>query len=243
MKLAMAQMRMSADYTDNIKKSKGLIEQAKGCDLVFFPEVQLSPFFAQYRIAELPYGIDGYVTDIDGDEIALFQRLAKENSLFISPNLYVNDGGKRYDMSLMIDGNGVILGQSKMVNVDNNKNFYEADYYTPSEEGYRVYDTPFGKVGIVICYDRHFPESVRYCAAHKADLVIIPTANTFEEDMQYFEQEIQTLAKDNAVTIAMCNRVGTENKMRFAGQSLIVSSNGETLLKADGREQLIIFEI
>ena len=243
MKIAMAQMKMSANYNKNLKRSIEYINQAKDCDLLFFPEVQLSPFFAQYRSTELPLNIENYITELNGEEITIFRQLAKENEMYISPNFYVNDCGCKYDMSLMIDCDGQILGKSKMVNVENNKNFYEKDYYTPSEDGYKVYQTPLGNIGIVICYDRHFPESVKSCAKQSADLVIIPTANTLEEDMPFFEKEIQTLASENKVIIAMCNRVGAEDKMHFAGQSLIASPQGKTLLKADDREQLIIFEI
>ncbi|MBQ9229021.1 MAG: carbon-nitrogen hydrolase family protein [Eubacterium sp.] len=243
MKLAMAQMRISRDYDENFRQSLRFIKNARGCDLLFFPEVQLSPFFAQYKKRDLPYDIHAYITDINDDLIGDFRRAAQENQLFISPNFYVNDGGKQYDMSLMIDSVGEIIGKSAMVNIADHPCFYEKEYYEPSKEGYQVYETPFGKVGIVICYDRHFPESVRSCAAQKAELVIIPTANTLEEDMLYFEKEIQSLARDSGVAIAMCNRTGTEDKMHFAGQSVIVSAGGETLFKADEKEQLIIFDL
>ena len=65
---------------------------------------------------------------------------------------------------LMIDSNGGLVGVSKMVNVYQANKFYEQDYYTPSEDGFKVYDTPFGKIGIVICFDRHLPEGIRSCA-------------------------------------------------------------------------------
>ena len=63
-----------------------------------------------------------------------------------------------------------------MVHIAQAKQFYEQDYYTPSDTGFKVFDTPFGKVGIVICYDRHLPESIRTCTLKGADLIIVPTA-------------------------------------------------------------------
>lgn len=197
MKLAMAQMRMSRNYDENFNKSLSFIKNARGCDLIFFPEVQLSPFFAQYKKCDLPYNINDYVTNINTEIITDFRRAAQENNIFISPNLYVNDGGKKYDMSFMINSMGEIIGKSAMVNIANNSFFYEKEYYEPSKEGYKVFETPFGKIGIVICYDRHFSESVMSCAEQKADMVIIPTANTLEEDMLFFEKEIQELAGKN----------------------------------------------
>ncbi len=101
---------------------------------------------------------------------------------------------------LMIDSNEGLVGVSKMVHVYQANKFYEQDYYTPSEDGFKVYDTPFGKIGIVICFDRHLPESIRSCAKQGAELIIIPTANTLDEPMEMFEWEIRVQAYQNIVT-------------------------------------------
>lgn len=101
---------------------------------------------------------------------------------------------------LMIDSNEGLVGVSKMVYVYQANKFYEQDYYTPSEDGFKVYDTPFGKIGIVICFDRHLPESIRSCAKQGAELIIIPTANTLDEPMEMFEWEIRVQAYQNIVT-------------------------------------------
>ena len=95
----------------------------------------------------------------------------------------------------------------------------------------------------MICFDRHIPESVRTCAAMGAELVIIPTANMCSEPLDLFEAEVRTEAMQNQVFIAMCNRVGREGDEVFAGQSLIVGPDGTVLLKADGAEQLLTWEI
>lgn len=117
------------------------------------------------------------------------------------------------------------------------------DYYTPSDDGFKVFDTPWGKIGIIICYDRHLPESIRTCTLKGADLILIPTANTKAEPMELFEWEIRVQAMQNQVFIAMCNRVGTEGAMEFAGESLVVSPKGDILVKADDQEQLISCDI
>ena len=101
---------------------------------------------------------------------------------------------------LMIDSNEGLVGVSKMVYVYQANKFYEQDYYTPSEDGFKVYDTPFGKIGIVICFDRHLPESIRSCAKQGAELIIIPTANTLDEPMEMFEWEIRVQAYQNILT-------------------------------------------
>ena len=98
-----------------------------------------------------------------------------------------------------------------MEHIAQNKNFYEQDYYTLAKDGFKVFSTPFGKTGIVICFDRHLPENIRTCALKGADLVIVPTANTKAEPMELFEWEIRVQAMQNQVFIAMCNRVGMED--------------------------------
>ena len=95
----------------------------------------------------------------------------------------------------------------------------------------------------MICFDRHLPESIRTCALKGADLVIIPTANTKAEPMELFEWEIRVQAMQNQIFVAMCNRVGREDGMDFAGESLIVHPSGDVICKADDREQLIVQEL
>lgn len=136
-----------------------------------------------------------------------------------------------------------LLGKSAMVHVTSAPQFYELDYYTPSPDGFRVYDTSFGKIGVVICFDRHLPESIRTCAAMGAELVLIPTANLTTEPLDLFEWEIRVQAYQNNVFIAMCNRVGREGDVTFAGQSLVVDSEGQTLFKAGGEAGLVYCDI
>ena len=239
MKLALAQMSMQSCMEDNLKKTLAFCEEAAGSDLLFFPEIQLSPFFPQYEKQE----VSQYCLTKDSAEIAALQAKAAEHHYYFSPNVYMEQGGKRYDTSLWIDPEGRLADTAEMVHIAQAKQFYEQDYYAPSEHGFKVFDTPFGKVGIVICYDRHLPESVRTCVLKGAELILIPTANTKAEPMEMFEWEIRVQAMQNQVFIAMCNRVGCEGEMDFAGESLVVHPSGDVLAKADDQEQLLTCEI
>jgi N-carbamoylputrescine amidase len=239
MKIAMAQISLGDNVEMNYNKTLEYTEKAKDCDLLFFPEIQLTPFFPQYSKMD----VSDYVLSVNDEKIKNLMVKAKEYSLCISPNFYVKERGKCYDMSLMIDSNGKILGKSKMVHIMQAENFYEQDYYTPSEDGFKVYNTAFGKVGIVICFDRHLPESIRTCALMGAELIIIPTANVKDEPLEIFEWEVRTQAYQNNVFIAMCNRVGKEGSMDFAGESLVVDCDGNLVFKANDKEQLITCDI
>ena len=239
MKIALAQISISEEMKENIKKFITICSQAKNCDLLFFPEIQLSPFFPQYE----GINADKYCIDENSEEISCFTKQARENNIYLSPNVYMNIGGKKYDTSLWINKEGKIVDKAKMVHIAQAENFYEQDYYTPSDDGFKVFHTPFGNVGIVICCDRHIPESIRSCALKGADLIIVPTANTKAEPMEMFEWEMRVQAMQNQVFIAMCNRVGTEDKMQFAGESIVIHPGGEVIAKANDQEQLLTCDI
>ena len=102
-----------------------------------------------------------------------------------------------------------------------------------------VHDAGFAKVGVVIGNDRLFPESMRCCALRGAELVIVPCAVTTDEDFEMVKWEMRVQAKENQVFIALCNRVGKEGKLVFAGHSFVVSPDGSLLYEADENEQLI----
>lgn len=239
MKIAMAQMAMGADPAQNLRKSLDFCDAAKTSDLLFFPEIQCTPFFPQYEKQD----VSAYLMRPDGEEVQAFCQKAREHVLYLSPNLYIQQETGTYDTSLWIEPDGTLAGMAKMVHIAQAEQFYEQDYYTPSDDGFHVFDTPFGKIGIVICYDRHLPESIRTCTLMGANLILIPTANTKSEPMELFEWEIRVQAMQNQVFIAMCNRVGTEDAMQFAGESLVVHPSGEVIGKADDTEQLITCEI
>lgn len=240
-KIAAAQMKMSTNMDENYEKSIAFLKQAAECgaDLICYPEVQLSPFFAQYE------GRDAtpYEVTLDSKYVEGFKEACREHHIIATPNFYVSEGGRTYDTNLMIDENGELLGISKMVHVAQAYQFYEQDYYTPSEDGFIVYDTSIGKIGIVICFDRHYPESVRTCAVKGADLVVIPTANTKSEPMELFNWEVRIPAFQNSTNIVMCNRVGLEDEMDFAGETIFVGPDGNILSIADDTEQLCICDV
>ena len=156
MKIALVQISMAPDMEQNYIKTLALIKEAagKGAELIMFPEVQLSPFFPQYE------GRDAspYLISLEHPYVKGVQNSCREQRIFASPNFYIEENGRRYDMSLLIDDEGRIVGRQKMVHIAQCEKFYEQDYYTPSEEGFQVFDTRLGKIGIVVCFDRHYPE-------------------------------------------------------------------------------------
>lgn len=241
MRIALAQMEMENIIEQNLKKSLRAIELAASnkADLVFFPELQPYPFFPQYQNRNGQQ----YLLTIHHEYIQQIASKCKAQNIMASPNVYLQENGMNYDASLFVNGKGELQGISKMVHVMQSQCFYEQDYYTPSDDGFKVYDTYFGKIGIVICFDRHLPESIRTCVARGADLILIPTANIEGEPLELFEWEIRVQAMQSSVYIAMCNRVGQEGNMNFIGQSLVVDPNGDVIEKANEREQILYADV
>jgi predicted amidohydrolase len=182
---------MLPSQRENLAKSLAFIEQAQHSDLVLFPEIQLTPFFPQFRRHELlaKMGLNPQCLSISSDDAAIqaIKTACRTHQIMASPNFYVSMADAMYDQSLLIGKQGDILGTAEMVHVLQAQLFYEQDYYTPSKKGFQVFATPFGKIGIVICFDRHLPESIRECALQGAALVLVPTANTTAEPLELFE--------------------------------------------------------
>ena len=239
--IALAQMKMDSSMKSNYRKSVQMIMEAanRGADIVCFPEVQLTPFFPQYQnINATPF-----VSRLDDAYVSGICAACQKNNIHAAVNFYLHENGKYYDMSLLIDDNGNLIGKQKMVHVAQCEHFYEQDYYTPSEEGFHVFETKYGKIGIVVCFDRHYPESIRTEVIRGADLVIIPTANTSDEPSELFQWEIKVQAFQNSVNIAMCNRCGTEDHMNFSGESIVVDYQGDTKVIGGHDESLLIADV
>lgn len=241
MKIAIYQNSNAGTIEKNLENSLVAIKYAGkvGADLILFPEVHLTEFFAQYERRNA----SAHEIMIESDIVKQFCESCKANNIMAVPNIYLNENGKCYDASFLIDNKGDILGIQKMVHIACADKFFETDYYTPADDGFKVFETSYGNIGIVVCFDRHYPESIRTEALMGADLVLIPTANTKQEPMELFAQEVRVQAFHNSVFIAMANRVGKEGEMNFAGESIIASPEGEILYKVDDKEGIFVFDI
>jgi predicted amidohydrolase len=241
MKLALCQMQPCDRVQENLSQSLQSIREAagNGADLILFPEVQLTPFFPQYPGQDA----SGYAVTLDSDTVQAFQRVCRECAMMAVPNLYLLENGKCYDASILIGADGNILGVQKMVHIAQAPQFYEQDYYTPSDDGFKVFETPFGKIGIVVCFDRHYPESIRTEVLMGAELILIPTVNTKAEPSELFAWEVRVQAFQNSVAVAMCNRVGHEGAMHFSGESIVTDANGSIIARSDDTVQILYAEV
>jgi agmatine deiminase len=142
-----------------------------------------------------------------------------------------------------------MLGRYRKVHLPQDPHFYEQTYFTPGE-GYRVFETKYGKVGVLICFDQWYPEPARVLKLMGADLIFYPTAigtiagvdQTEGSWHDAWEAVQRGHAISNSVVVAAVNRVGLEGELNFWGGSFVCDQFGEIHARADRREQVLIAE-
>jgi predicted amidohydrolase len=241
MKIALLQMKIEKTVEDNLSLSLKAMREAaaNGAEMIIFPELQFSPYFPQFPNRDASQ----YLMSIEHEAILALMEESKELGVVSFLSIFIEQDGTAYDGSPVVESDGRLLGVSKKVHIVRLYPNYERDYFTPSDTGFEVYDTSQGKTGVVICFDRHYPESIRICTLKGAELIVVPVGLVKGEPLETFEWEMQVSAFQNGVFIAMCNRVGVEHKIDFSGQSVVVNPNGDIVAKADDQEQILYADI
>jgi beta-ureidopropionase len=231
MRLALIQNHCSPDRAENLSRALRSMEAAResGADMVVFPELAIDQFFPQYEAANAR----DIAEPIPGPSTEAVAAKAKELALVTVFNLYEDAGhGRFYDSSPVFESDGRLLGVTRMVHITDYACFHERAYYDPGDRGARVYDTSLGRVGVAICYDRHYPEYMRALGVDGAELVAIPQAGAVDEWPDgLFEAEVQTAAFQNGYFAALCNRVGKEERLIFGGESFVVDPSGTVVAR------------
>jgi N-carbamoylputrescine amidase len=172
-KIALVQQQATSDIEDNLTRAQSAFIKAaqNGAQLIAFAELAFLPFLPQRPAA--PDSIKLGET-IPGPTTRIFSDLAKEHHVVAVINLFERCGERTYDSSPVIDADGSILGVVRMAHIMEGQGFFEKGYYTPAEKPISVFQSQAGRVGVAICYDRHFPEYMRQLGLLGPDIVIIP---------------------------------------------------------------------
>lgn len=250
MRIALAQLAAGDDRQANLERGLDAVSRAaeRGAELVAFAELAFDRFFPQYRCVA---GDDGEAAGgptadpaaraepVPGPTTEAVAALARRLGVVVVLNLYeVDERGRTFDSSPVVDADGRLLGVTRMVHITQYARFYEQDYYHPGDRGAPVYDTAVGRVGVAICYDRHYPEYMRALGAGGAELAVIPQAGTAGEWPEgMYEAEVRTAAFQNGYFAALCNRVGDEGELAFAGESFVCDPEGRMIARAASREE------
>lgn len=241
MRIALVQQRAAKEKQANLERGLANLERAaaEGADLVCYAELAFEPFYPQERAGRDPREL---AEPVPGPITEAFMERAAELGVVVVLNLYEREGDACYDSSPLIDADGSLLGRTHMVHITQYEHFYEQDYYTPGGTGAPVYETAAGRVGVAICYDRHYPEYMRALALGGADLVVVPQAGAVGEWPEgLYEAEMQVAAFQNGYFTALCNRVGEERHLTFAGESFVCGPDGRVLARAGTLTEEILY--
>lgn len=243
-RIALIQQTNTRDREKNLTRGLDALDRAAsaGAGLIVFPELSFLPFLPQH-----PAGPDyrEWAEPVPGPTTELISRRAAERRVVVIFNLLEIQNGKTYDSSPVINSDGRLLGINRMVHVMEAPGFHEKGYYHPGDLGAGVFETAAGRIGVAICYDRHFPEYMRALALKGAELVVTPQAGAKGEwPAGLFEAELQVAAFQNGYFCALANRVGKEEVVEFDGGSFVVDPCGQVIARAEKeREDILLAEI
>jgi predicted amidohydrolase len=244
MKVALIQQHATRDKAANVARGLANLETAAraGAELACYAELAFEWFHPQRPASG---DVRQLAEPLDGPTVDTFQRKARELGIVTLINFFERDGDRTFDSSPVIDADGSLLGVTRMIHITEYACFHEQGYYMPGDRGAPVYDTRAGRVGVAICYDRHFPEFMRALALDGAELVVVPQAGVAGEWPEgLYEGEMRVAAFQNGYFIALCNRVGAEDCLDFAGESFVCAPAGTVLARASqGKDQILFADI
>jgi N-carbamoylputrescine amidase len=238
----------------NIEKAKKEIRNAaaKGAQIICLQELFTSLYFCDiedYDNFQLAEAIPGPTTHIMSD-------LAKELGVVIIASLFEKRAeGLYHNTTAVLDADGTYLGKYRKMHIPDDPAFYEKFYFTPGDLGYKVFQTKFAKIGVLICWDQWYPEASRITALMGAEIMFYPTAigwatsqdeETNTDQYNAWQTIQRSHAVANGVPVVSVNRVGFEQngEMKFWGGSFVANGQGKLLhLGSHDQEETTVVEI
>ncbi len=259
-KLALIQTKGNCLQPDRFAKLQERILQAavQGAQVVILPELIFHDYFCieeDQRHFDLAQGLDH-------PALETLAALARERAIVIVvPFFEKRAPGLYHNSAIVYDADGSRAGLYRKMHIPDDPGFYEKYYFTPGDLGFQAFQTRYGRIGVLICWDQWFPEGARLTAMQGCDLMVYPTAIGFDEretegltppeakalngkwlDAWVTMQRSHAIA--NGVYVAAVNRVGQEGHLRFWGNSFVCDPGGQVLDRLDDtREGLLIRDI
>ncbi|AWM14600.1 acyltransferase [Flavobacterium sediminis] len=240
--VGLVQMSCVKDVATNIEKAKREIRNAaaKGAQIVCLQELFTSLYFCDvedYDNFQLAEAIPGPTTET-------MSKLAKELGVVIIASLFEKRAeGLYHNTTAVIDADGTYLGKYRKMHIPDDPAFYEKFYFTPGDLGYKVFQTKFAKIGVLICWDQWYPEASRITSLMGAEILFYPTAigwatsqdeETNKDQYNAWQTIQRSHAVANGVPVVSVNRVGYEQEgaMKFWGGSFATNAQGRLLYLA-----------
>lgn len=233
-----------------VEKHIRLVREAaeRGAQIVCLQEIFFGPYFCA---EQTPKWYDAAEEIPNGPTTQRFRQLAKELSVVIVLPIYEREGiATYYNTAAVIDADGTYLGKYRKTHIPHVEagggpaGFWEKYYFKPGNLGYPVFDTAFARLGVYICYDRHFPEGARALGLAGAEIVFNPSATVAGTSEYLWKLEQPAHAVANGYYVAAVNRVGVEapwNMGEFYGQSYLVDPRGTfAAIGSRDKEEVVI---
>jgi len=255
-KLGLIQTACSADPDANLKKTLALAGRAarRGAQIICTQELFRSQYFCQredHKNFKLAEPVPGPTTDA-------FQKLAKQHKVVLIASLFEKRAaGVYHNTAAIIDADGSLLGRYRKMHIPDDPLYYEKFYFSPGDLGFKAWQTHYGKIGVLICWDQWYPEAARLTALQGAQILFYPTAIGWHpgEKKKYGERQHnswETIQRSHAIAngcyVAVANRIGHEKLagkgIEFWGQSFVAGTSGEILAKAGAaKEEILIVPV
>ena len=253
--LGLVQRRATRDAAENLRRTiEGIREAARrGAQIVCTQELFLGPYFCQtedhefFKLAE----------PIPGPTTEAMQALAKELGIVIVASLFEKRAeGLYHNTAAIIDADGSYLGKYRKMHIPDDPQYLEKFYFTPGDLGFKAWDTKFGRIGVLVCWDQWYPEGARLTAMQGAEILFYPTAIGWlmpekaehgERQANSWETIQRAHAIANGVYVCAVNRVGHEDGpnegIEFWGNSFVADPSGMVVAKAGQDEEVMVVPV
>jgi agmatine deiminase len=249
--IGLIQTSVSENPAENMAKTAEKIGQAaqRGAQIVCLQELYRTRYFPQQEKLD----VAGLAESIPGESTRIFSVLAKKHKIvIIAPLFEKTKAGKFYNSAVVIDAKGEIMGTYRKAHIPHDAYFYEKDYFEAGDSDYKVFETEFARVGVLICYDQWFPEPARINALKGAEIIFYPTAIGYVKDYTSEDGDWHDAWKTvqrahaiaNGIHVAAVNRVGEEGELEFWGGSFVCDSFGKVLKEASTtKEEVLVVKV
>ncbi len=247
-RVGLIQMACGKDPAKNLQKVTLRIRQAaqKGARIISLQELFKTLYFCQTRqnrYFDLAETIPGPTTDV-------LSKLSRELSVVIVAPLFEKaPDGKYFNAAVVIDS-GRILGKYRKMHIPDDPGFYEKFYFEPGDLGFKVFETRYARISVLICWDQWFPEAARLAALGGAEILFYPTAIGWKpkekKETESYRNAWETIQRAHAIAngiyVAAVNRVGDERKLRFWGSSFVADPFGKWLCRGGAGEKILVHD-
>jgi predicted amidohydrolase len=261
--IGLIQMRCGGDPGKNLDRAirRIALARSKGAGLIVLPELFGTKYFcrsggkhgspgakaAEGAVAQAKVQ---YSVPIDGKVIKKLAKAAKKNEVvLVGGSIFEKARDRYFNTSVVFGPEGKIIGMYRKTHIPHDPGFWEQHYFSPGDTGIKMFDTPVGKLAVLICYDQWFPEAARLAALQGAEIIVYPTAIGDVDDLKGDDEgnwrEMWTSAQVghavcNKVFVAAVNRVGREGATTFWGGSFVADPCGRVLNQAGVAEEIVV---